>query len=134
MKRPPKMEAMTFAQFLISYYRKDPRQQTIIDPHTGVGCETEDPIIGADGKLPTSMRLSNGIIMKKRSDPSKHVPLLLQCKEINDYGRRLMFKPWRQLDELVEYQSDEDKRKQQQNCLALFPLAIFPGQAGLGEV
>ena len=128
------MEAMTFAQFLISYYRKDPRQQAIIDPHTGVGRETEDPIIGADGKLPTSMRLSNGIIMKKRSDPSNHIPLLLQYKEITDYGSRLMFQPWRQLEELIADQSAEDERRQQQNCLALFPMGIFPRQASNGDV
>ena len=128
------MEEMTFAQFLISYYRMKPRQQAIIDPYTDVGGETEDPIIGAHGKLPSSMRLSNGIIMKKRSDPSKHVPLLLQYKEINDYGSRLMFQPWRQLEELIGDQSNEDKRKQKQNCLALFPMGIFPRQAGDSDI
>ena len=129
MKRPPLMEMMTFAQFGISYYRLNPRQQATIDPHTGVGRETMEQIIGGDGKLPTSMRLSNGIIMKKRSSPSKHVPLLLHYKEIDDYGSRLMFQPWRHLEELVLDQSGEDKRKQQLNSLALFPKGIFPRQA-----
>ena len=70
---------------------------------------------------------------KKVSTPSKHVPLLLQYKEIDDYGSRLMFQPWRQLEELVGDQSGEDKRKQQLNSLGLFPMGIFPKQVSDGE-
>ena len=81
-----------------------------------------------------SMRLSNGIIMKKRTDPSKYVPLLLKYKEIDDFGSRLMFQPWRQLGELVLDQSGEDKRQQELNSLALFPMGIFPRQASDSDV
>ena len=131
MKRPPSMEALTFAQFVVSYYRMNPRQPAIIDPQTGVGKETTELIVGgADMTLPMYMRLSNGIIMKKRSDPSKMVPVLLQNREIYDYGSRLLFQPWRNVGELVEDQSDDDKRTQKQNCLAIFPMGIFSSQEG----
>ena len=129
MKRPPSVEALTFAQFVISYYRMRPSQQAIIDPQTGVGRETAEVVVGGGGvSLPTFMRLSNGIIMKKRSDPSKMVPVLLNTREIDDYGSRLLFQPWRNVEELVEGVSDDDKRRQQQNCLAIFPMGIFSRQ------
>ena len=129
MKRPPALERMTFAQFVISYYRKTPRQQAIVDPQTDVGKDSEELIVGGgESRAPLSMKLSNTIIMKKRSDPSKYVPLLLQYDAINEYGMRMLFQPWRSFEELVEDQSHEDKREQQQNRLTLFPMSIFPGQ------
>ena len=127
MKRPPAMKHMTFAQFVISYYRKKPRQQAIIDPETDVGEESLEPIVGGgDLMAPLSMKLSNGIIMKKRSDPSTQVPLLLHNNAIDSYGERMLFQPWRNFAELVEDQSVEDKEEQQQNRLTMFPMSIFP--------
>ena len=129
MKRPPSLEAMTLAQFLISYYRMTASQQAIIDPQTGVGKETTEVIVGGgEMMLPMFMRLSNGINMKKRSDPSKMVPLLLHNRDIDDYGNRLLFQPWRNVEELVQDQTDDDKRIQRQNCLAIFPMGTFSGQ------
>ena len=55
-------------------------------------------------------------------------------KEIDDFGSRLMFQPWRQLGELVLDQSGEDKRQQELNSLALFPMGIFPRQASDSDV
>ena len=72
------------------------------------------------------MSLSNNIIMKKRSDISKAVPLLLNYDAIDGCGERMMFQPWTTFQELHENQSIEDKKKQQENRLELFPLGIFP--------
>ena len=130
IKRPPAMELMTFAQFVTSYYRKTPRQQAIIDPQTDIGEDSGELVVGGgDLRAPLSMKLSNTIIMKKRSDPSRQVPLLLQYKAINKYGMRMLFQPWRSFEELVEDHSNEDQRKQQQNRLTLFPMSIFPAAA-----
>ena len=127
VKRPPAMQWMTFAQFVTSYYRKTSRQQAIIDPQTDVGQESEELIVGGGGlRAPLSMKLSNTIIMKKRSEESKPIPVLLQCNTLNSYGERMLFQPWRSFEELVEDQNDEDKATQQQNRLKLFPLSIFP--------
>ena len=127
VKRPPSMQSMTFAQFIISYYRKQKRQQAIIDPETGVGEDSVEPIVGGeDVRAPLFMSLSNNIIMKKRSDSSEAVPLLLNQNAIDSYGERMMFQPWGAIQELDEDQSIEDKRKQKENRLNLFPLSIFP--------
>ena len=127
MKRPPSMQAITFAQFAISFYKMNPRQPSIIDEQTGVGRETDEPIVGGgDLTLPTYMRLSNGIIMKKRSDPSRHVLLLLKYRETDDYGSRLMFQPWSEIGDLAGNQNDEDKKIQEQNRLAMLPMSLLP--------
>ena len=126
MKRPPSMHAITLAQFAITYYKTNPSQPAIIDTQTGVGRETGQAIVGGgDLSLPMYMRLSNGVIMKKRSDPSRHALLLLKYKETDDYGSRLMFQPWSTLEELAGNQNDEDKEIQGQNCRAMFPMAEF---------
>ena len=127
VKRPPSMTNMTFAQFIISYYRKQKRQQAVIDPEKGVGEDSEEPIVGEGNVMaPLFMSLSNNIIMKKRSDISKAVPLLLNYDAIDGCGERMMFQPWTTFQELHENQSIEDKKKQQENRLELFPLGIFP--------
>ena len=109
MKRPPAMEQMTFAQFVIDYYRKKPRQQAIIDPESGVGEESDTLVVGG-GELRALlfMKLSNTIIMKKRSEKTRPIPVLLQLNTVNSYGERMLFQPWRSFEELVEGQSDED--------------------------
>ena len=38
----------------------------------------------------------------------------------------MLFQPWRSVDELLRRQCEEDKEKQKQNRLELFPMAIFP--------
>ena len=129
VKRPPAMEWMTFAQFVISYYRKTARQAAIIDPESGVGEDSGEQVVGGEGLMaPKSMKLSNTIIMKKRLDPSRQVPLLLKYNAVDSYGMRMLFLPWRSFEELSEDQSDEDKRKEKQNRLTIFPMSIFPEQ------
>ena len=118
---------MTFGQFIIDYYRKQSRQQAIIDPVSGVGEDSEELIVGGELKAPLAMKLSNSVIMKKRCDKNKLVPLLLRSNTLDSYGERMLFQPWRNAEELLQQQSDEDKEKQKQNRLELFPMAIFPG-------
>ena len=68
--------------------------------------------------------------MKKRCEKSKPVPLFQRSNTLDSYGERLLFQPWRNLEELLQPQSEDDKEKQKQNRLELFPLAIFPGAGG----
>ena len=121
------MEWMTFAQFVTSYYRKTPRQEAIIDPQTGVGQESEELIVGGgELRAPSFMKLSNTVIMKKRSERSRPVPVLQHYNTLSSYGERMLFQPWRSFEELAEGQSDQDKEIQQQNRLLMFPMSIFP--------
>ena len=83
--------------------------------------------MGGEGRAPLSMKLSNTVIMKKRSEKSKPVPLLLRSNTLDSYGERLLFQPWRSAEELHQKQTEEDKERQKQNRLQLFPMAIFPG-------
>ena len=126
-KRPPAMELMTFAEFVISYYRKTSRQQAIIDPNSGIGEESGQLIVGGGNlRAPVSMKLSNTIIMKRRSVKSMPVPLLLRNNTLDSYGERMLFQPWRTVEELVQNQEEEDKEQQKQNRLKIFPMSIFP--------
>ena len=117
---------MTFAQFIIDYYRKTSRQKVILDPVTGVGEESEEPIVGGEMRAPMAMKLSNNVIMKKRRDKNRPVPLFFKSNTLDSFGERMLFQPWRSVDELLRRQSEEDKEKQKQNRLELFPMAIFP--------
>ena len=129
MKRPFAVEVMTFAEFVISYYRKTARQQTVIDRQSGIGESSGELVqVVGGGNLcaPISMKLRNNIILKRRSDKSKVVPLLLHCNTLDNYGERMLFQPWRNFEELLERQEEEDKEQQKQNRLKIFPMCFFP--------
>ena len=81
--------------------------------------------MGGDSRLPLSMRLANGVIMKKRTGKSKPV-LLLRPNYLDSYAERLLFGPWRSLDALHQRLSDTERERLQQNRLELFPYAVFP--------
>ena len=129
MNRPFAVEVMTFAEFVISYYRKTARQRTVIDRQSGVGESSGELVqVVGGGNLcaPISMKLRNNIILKRRSDKSKVVPLLLHCNTLDNYGERMLFQPWRNFEELLERQEEEDKEQQKQNRLKIFPMCFFP--------
>ena len=124
--RPVAVESMPFAFFSTRYYRKRPEQRSVVDPHSNVGGESEDPVAGGAFMGPLFLKLSNGIIMKKRSDGSYLVPLLQPSHCLDNYGERLLFKPWRSVDELTHESSEEERAQLRQNQLDLFPLSVFP--------
>ena len=124
-KRPPAVESMTMAQFATSYIKKDKRQKAVIDPRTDIGQQSNEAIVGGETQAPLCMKLSNKIIMKKRSEKSKPIPLLLYTNSLDDYGERLMFQPWRSSTELVLASTAEEKLQQKQNRLTLFPASFF---------
>ena len=126
-KRPDAMKDMTFAQFVIDYYRKRACQQANTDPVSGIGEESEEPIVGGELGAPMSMKLSNNVVMKKRTEKTRPVPLFLRSNTVDGYAERMLFQPWRNAEELLQPQSEEDKEKQRQNRLELFPMAIFRG-------
>ena len=124
-KRPPALESMTLAQFATRYYKKRQERNAVIDPNTDIGQQSNEPIVGGEGGAPTFVKLSNKIIMKKRSDRSKPIPLLLPLYTLDNYGQRLLFQPWRTAAELNLESSEDEKVQQKQNQRALFPRSIF---------
>ena len=90
-----------------------------------IGQESNETIVGGETCAPTSMKLSNKIIMKKRSDRSKPISLLLPLNTLDDYGQCLLFQPWRTAAELIIESTEEGKVKQKPNQLPLFQIRIF---------
>ena len=125
-KRPPSMEAMTFAQFVISYYRLRSYQRAVVDAQSNVGGESGEPVVGGASMAPLFIKLSNNIIMKKRADGSRLVPVLQPSHTLDNYAERMLFQPWRTAEELTEMVSEEEKVQLKENRLALFPLGVFP--------
>ena len=123
--RPQAVDEMPFGHFITDYHRKRPCQPAVIDPVSGVGGESGEMIVGSEVSAPLFIKLSNTVIMKKRSEKSKPVPLLLRSNTLDSYGERMLFQPWRNVGELHQRQSEEEKEKQKQNLLELFPMAIF---------
>ena len=128
--RPAAVETMTFAQFLVDYYRKQVHQQVVINPESGVGKESEHMIVGGQLRAPTCIKLSNDVIMNKRKGQSKPVPMFLRHNTLDNFGERLLFLPWSSLDVLHQRLSEDEEEKLKQNRLQLFPTAIFPGLSG----
>ena len=124
--RPAAVEGMPFAFFATRYYRKYPNQRSIIDPESDVGGESGELVTGGVSMAPLFLKLSNSIIMKKRADGSHLVPLLRPSQCLDDYGERLLFKPWRRSEELIHDSSEEEKVQLRQYRLDLFPLGVFP--------
>ena len=89
------------------------------------GLRGAEEIVGGGTFAPKFIKLSNNIIMKKRTENTKHIPLLLPSNTLDGYGQRMLFQPWRNTRELVTESTDEDKARQQQNLLALFPRSTF---------
>ena len=124
-KRPPAVESMTLAQFATRYYKKQHGQKAVINPQTDIGPESNEPIVGGEAGAPTFVKLSNKIIMKKRSERSKPIPLLLPSNTLDAYGQHLLFQPWRTEAELNVESTEEEKVQQKQNRIALFPRSVF---------
>ena len=125
-KRPGALEEMTFAQFVITYYRLQHHQKAVLLPQSDIGQESSEPVIGGNTRAPLFLKLSNNIIMKKRVDSSRTVPLLLFSNSIDSYEDRILFKPWRNLEDVELEGSEEETVEQRQNRLSLFPMGVFP--------
>ena len=124
--RPVAVDRMPFAFFATRYYRKRPEQQSIVDPQSNVGRDSGEPVARGGCMAPLFIKLSNGIIMKKRSDGSHLLPLLQPSQCVDNYGERLLFKPWRSVNELIQESSEEEKAQLRQDRLDLFPMSVFP--------
>ena len=127
-KRPGGAEAMTFAEFVTEYYMDKWGNHAIIDQETGLGGESEDYIVGGRTLAPLSMQLTNRKVMKKRTraDKNNPVPLLMPTNTLDDYGERILFKPWRSKEELLIGISEMEKSRCRQVRLQLFPMGVFP--------
>ena len=127
-KRPEGVEAMTFAEFATEYYVDWWGNHANIDPETGLGGESEDAIVGGRTPAPLFMQLANRKVMKKRTrdDKNKPVPILMPNNTLDDYGERILFKPWRSKEELLNGISEAEKSRCRQIRLQLFPMGVFP--------
>ena len=72
------------------------------------------------------MKLANGIILKKREEKNLPVPMLLPSNTLDKYGERMLFTPWRTLEELLREDTEEEDQQIKENRLALFPMSKFP--------
>ena len=124
-KRPHRLAKLTFAQFVLLYYKKKPHHKAIVYPGSDIGEESDVPIVGGETNAPVCMKLSNGIIMKKRSEKNLPVPLLSPSNTLDKFGERMLFRPWRTLEELLHEDTEEEQRQLMENRLALFPMSQF---------
>ena len=120
------MDKMTFAQFSILYYKLRAEQKAIVYPETDIGEESNVPIVGGESGAPLFMKLANGIILKKREEKNLPVPMLLPSNTLDKYGERMLFTPWRTLEELLREDTEEEDQQIKENRLALFPMSKFP--------
>ena len=124
MKRPPAMGGMTLAQFAVQYYKKHHTQKAVIDPISGLGEESTDPVVGSDEMAPKAMQLNNMIIMKRRTRDLP-VPLLMFTDALDNYGEQVLFQPWCAQEELTNVRTEEEGRERIRRQLELFPMAVF---------
>ena len=123
--RPAGLESMTLAQFAVCYYKLKPHRKSIIDPQSDLGPESEESIVGGPLRVPLYVRLSNNIKMKKRTEGARPVPLMLKSDTLDPYGERLLFKCWRNFEELDDEVSEAELTQQTRIRLSLFPMSIF---------
>ena len=119
------LENMTLAQFAVCYYKLQPHQKSIIDPQSNLGPESEESIAGGSLRVPLYVRLSNNIKMKKRTEGKRPVPLMLKSDTQDPYGERLLFKCWRNCEELDDEVTEAEVTQQTKIRLSLFPMSIF---------
>ena len=118
------MGGMTLAQFAVQYYKKHHTQKAVIDPISGLGEESTDPVVGSDEMAPKAMQLNNMIIMKRRTRDLP-VPLLMFTDALDNYGEQVLFQPWCAQEELTNVRTEEEGRERIRRQLELFPMAVF---------
>ena len=123
--RPPAVKNMTLAQFAVQYYKKQSNQKAVIDPISGLGEESTDPVVGSEEMAPKAMQLSNMIVMKRRTRDLP-VPLLMFSNALDNYGEQVLFQPWDTLEQLTNVRTEEEGRQRRRRQLELFPMAVFP--------
>ena len=131
MKRPPAMRSMTLAQFAVQYYKKQSHQKAVIDPISGLGEESTEPVIGSDELAPKAMQLTNMVIMKRRTRDMP-VPLLMLTNALDNYGEQVLFQPWDALEQLTSDRTEEEGRERRRRQLQLFPMAVFAREEEAG--
>ena len=124
MRRPSGMRNMTFAQFIVEYYKKQPHQKVVIDPNSGLGEESEDQVVGTEEMAPKAMQLTNMIVMKRRTK-GRPVPLLMFSNLLDNYGHKALFQPWSSLEELSGTRTEQEDQERRRRQLQLFPMSIF---------
>ena len=130
--RPMVTDPMPLAQLACKYRVLKPSQDRKayeravgeIDPLTNVGPESSTTIAGTINWAPTSIKLSNGMIMVKRSAAGA-VPHLLFSGALDRYSNTLLFSPWRELESIHVDQEDIETAAQRKIRLELFPLSVF---------
>ena len=123
--RPQAIKDMIFAQFIACYYKLHSGQKAVFQPQSDIGFDSNETIIGSTSRVPLYIKLTNGIKMKKRAAISRTVPLLLFSNSLDSYEDRILFNPWRNIEDVDEEGTEEDRVQQRQNRLSLFPLGVF---------
>lgn len=116
------MHELLFSQFVSCYYRLKPRDrhdfyitETESTNQRGVGPDSSDALVGTnDIKAPTSMILTNGVVMKKRTQGRPAVPMLQSSNILGPYGNCLLFNVWERLEDVHESQTHEESQRCQE--------------------
>ena len=74
---------------------------------------------------PQYMKLSNGIVMKRRKGRLAVLQLLYSGAP-GAFGHELLWEPWRYLEDVRGNQSNEETLEQKNTRLAIFPLSMYP--------
>lgn len=90
-------------------------------PQSDIGFASNETIIGRTSRVPLYIKLTNGIKMKKRTAISRPIPLLLFSNSLDPYEDRILFNPWRNIEDVNEEGTEEDRVQQRQNRLTKEP-------------
>jgi hypothetical protein len=139
--RPSTLENITLGQFATQYYVMNKSRKTQyealnenIDNASNMGPDSKDYIVGVPGiAAPQSMMLKNGELMKKRTRGPSTIPHLLYTGAMGQHGYRLMFRPWRELEQVnATDQTELETESQREIRLAIFPMGVFSSFFQLG--
>ena len=131
-KLPESMNIMCLAQLLKEYHLLHPSKDGYEKATSGiceeaqVGPDSDGLIAGTDVAAPKAIKLTDGRILKRRSQGAFAVPLLLYSGTISMHGNQLLFEPWAHLEDVGGIQDEEETESQKIRRLQIFPCSSIP--------
>ena len=130
--RPEKMSGMRLGQFAAEYREIQAggngleSAKSKIDAETDVGPDSDGRVIGMENlAAPQCMKLSNGVVMQRRTGQPA-VLHLLHSGAPGRFGHKLLWEPWQYLEDVTGNQVDEETVNQKNTRLAIFPMSVYP--------
>ena len=130
--RPLKMYGMRLGQMAAEYHEIQAgghgleSAKSQIDSQTNVGPDSDGRVVGMENlSAPQYMKLSNGIVMKRRKGRLAVLQLLYSGAP-GAFGHELLWEPWQYLEDVRGNPSNEETLEQKNTRLAIFPLSMYP--------